>query len=92
MLRSKDKTIHAKYNAAHITETGNGMGRRNPLYQCRGGTLWIKTIESSWRYSPITSDPGATSLPGVLKNSNKYTISRSSGLPFPCIRRSLKMA
>ncbi len=29
MLRSKDKTINVKGNAAHITETGDGMGRRS---------------------------------------------------------------
>ena len=28
---------------------------------------WTKKMDSSWRFSPITSDPGATSSPGVLK-------------------------
>ena len=29
--------------------------------------LWTETIKSFWRFSPIMSDPGAISSPGVLK-------------------------
>jgi hypothetical protein len=32
------------------------------------GLKWKETIITSWRFFRISSDPGATSLPGVVKD------------------------
>ena len=42
MLRSQDKPSVLKGNAAHITETGNGMGRRNQYIKVEGASYGSK--------------------------------------------------